>query len=114
MASFTFKSAIIAMTVALTAATTPQCNTNADCLQGYICGTSDGPGDTPPTNVCVALNTCTNATYSKTFGPKCGDSIFCPVGAYCGGGYYDFDGDRVLGQVCVDPATGLLCAAPST
>jgi hypothetical protein len=115
MASFTVKSAIIAMTMVLTAAATPQCTTDADCLSGYICGPSDY-ANIASDKVCVQLKTCTNAPdpqFPKS-GPKCGDSIFCNVGGYCGGGYYTLGGDRYLAQVCVDQATGVKCAQPST
>jgi hypothetical protein len=114
MAGLTLKSAIIAMTMALTATATPQCATNADCLSGYICGPSDTYGSGNTDNVCVQLKTCTNTPDSQfpQFGPKCGDSIFCNVGGYCGGGYYTLDGARYGSEVCVNKATGIQCAAP--
>ncbi|KAI5465070.1 hypothetical protein BGZ63DRAFT_422049 [Mariannaea sp. PMI_226] len=116
MASFTLKSAIIAMTMALTATATPQCATDADCLRGYICGSSDGPGGSAPVNVCVQLNTCTNAPDPQfpNMGPKCGDSTFCNVGGYCGSGYITLNGEQMGALVCVDQATGIKCAQPST
>ncbi|KAI5459620.1 hypothetical protein BGZ63DRAFT_415161 [Mariannaea sp. PMI_226] len=113
MASFTLKSALIAMTMALTATATSQCNTNADCISGYICGVSEGSSDEPPVNVCVQLDSCINTPSSATLGPKCGDSIYCKVGDYCGGGYINLDGERDGALVCVNQATGVQCAAPS-
>jgi hypothetical protein len=110
MASFTLKSALIAMTMALTATATNQCNTNADCIDGYICGVSDTFGSDPPTNVCVQLGSCVTGSGAPNEGPKCGDGIFCSVGAYCGGGYINMDGERVLAFACVNKATGLKCA----
>jgi hypothetical protein len=113
MASVTLKSALVAMTMVLTATAAPQCNTNADCLEGYICGVSDATFGTP-VNVCVALDSCFTESDAPNYGPKCGDSIFCQLGSYCGGGYGELDGERVAGQVCVNRATGIKCARGST
>ncbi|KAL6884463.1 hypothetical protein GGI43DRAFT_419455 [Trichoderma evansii] len=111
MFSLLFQSAVIA-TMALTASAAPQCNTNADCLSGFICG----PGDigTSSDNVCVKTGTCNNKPDPQfpNLGPKCGDSIFCNVGGYCGEGYYKSGGDTILAQVCVNAATGAKCAEP--
>lgn len=114
MASFTIKSALVAMTMALTATATNQCNKDTDCVSGYICGVSAPLGTDPAVNVCVQINTCTNAPdpqFPKN-GPKCGDSIYCNVGAYCGDGYITLDGEREGALVCVNQATGLKCARP--
>ncbi|EHK19812.1 uncharacterized protein TRIVIDRAFT_224489 [Trichoderma virens Gv29-8] len=113
MFSLLFKSAaIMTATMALTSSAAPQCNTNADCLSGFICG----PGDigTSTDNVCVKTGTCTNQPDSQfpNLGPKCGDSIFCNVGGYCGEGYYKSGSDTILTQVCVNAATGAKCAEP--
>ncbi|KFG82780.1 hypothetical protein MANI_004003 [Metarhizium anisopliae] len=116
MTQVTIKSAIIAMGMALTATAVPQCATDADCLSGYICGPSDYSGSGNTDNVCVQLQSCMN-TPDPEFpqnGPKCGASTFCNVGGFCGGGYYDVNGNRVGTEVCVNQATGVRCAAPST
>ncbi|KAL7905435.1 hypothetical protein GGI35DRAFT_460708 [Trichoderma velutinum] len=117
MFSLLFKSAaIMTATMALTSSAAPQCSTDADCISGYICGPSDYAGSSSTDNVCVQLKSCTNAPDPQfpNYGPKCGDSIFCNVGGYCGGGYITLDGERVGAEVCVNSATGVKCAAPST
>jgi len=115
MVGLLFQSAIIAATVALAScAATPQCNTNADCLPGFICGPSDI--GTSTSNVCVKIGTCNSKPDSQfpNNGPKCGDSIFCNVGGSCGEGYYKSGDETILTQVCVNAATGADCAEPST
>lgn len=111
MISLLFGSAIMTATVALAACTgTPQCNTNADCNSGYICGPSDV--GTSTCNVCVKTGTCNNKPdpqFPKN-GPKCGDSIFCNVGGFCGEGYFKMNGETILAEVCVNAATGAKCA----
>ncbi|OAQ70486.1 hypothetical protein VFPPC_15586 [Pochonia chlamydosporia 170] len=115
MAGLVFKSTLIAITMALSAsaAATSQCNSNADCMPGYICGPSDFAFSGTSSNVCVHIGTCSNAPDPQfpNEGPKCGDSIFCNVGGYCGEGYYKSGGDTILTQVCVDKNTGLDCAS---
>ncbi|PON30793.1 hypothetical protein TGAM01_v200213 [Trichoderma gamsii] len=115
MFSLLFQSAIMTATMALTASAAPQCNTNADCLSGFICGTSDFSGSSSD-KVCVKIGTCNNKPDPQfpNLGPKCGDSIFCNVGGYCGEGYFTMGGERILSQVCVNAATGVKCAEPST
>ncbi|KAL7897155.1 hypothetical protein HDV63DRAFT_405881 [Trichoderma sp. SZMC 28014] len=112
MFSLLFKSAIMTATVALTASAAPQCNTNADCLSGFICGPSDFAQSSSTDNVCVKTGTCNSKPDPQfpKFGPKCGDSIFCNVGGSCGEGYSNSGGDRILTQVCVNAATGTKCA----
>ncbi|KAG5982252.1 hypothetical protein E4U55_002143 [Claviceps digitariae] len=102
--------------LALAANAVPQCNTDADCIAGYICGPSDYAFTSNKENVCVDLNSCTNKPDPQfpNQGPKCGDSIFCNVGGYCGQGYYTLNGERFLAQVCVNKATGVKCAAPAS
>ncbi|KAG5927418.1 hypothetical protein E4U42_002290 [Claviceps africana] len=102
----------LAAVLAVTAHGAPQCATNADCLAGYICGPSDYAFSSNTDNVCVDLNTCTNKPDPQfpNEGPKCGDSIFCNVGGYCGQGYYTVNGDRFATQVCVNKETGVQCA----
>ncbi|KAL7952158.1 hypothetical protein V8C34DRAFT_299970, partial [Trichoderma compactum] len=113
--SLLFQSAIITATMALTASAAPQCNTNADCLSGFICGPSDFGGSSSD-NVCVKTGTCNNKPDPQfpNLGPKCGDLIFCNVGGYCGEGYFNMGGERILSQVCDNAATGAKCAEPST
>ncbi|PTB35267.1 uncharacterized protein TrAFT101_011356 [Trichoderma asperellum] len=111
MFSLLLKSAaIMTATMALTSSAAPQCKTNADCLSGFICGPSDIGTSTD--NVCVKTGTCNNKPDPQfpKLGPKCGDSIFCNVGGYCGEGYYKSGGDTILAQVCVNAATGAKCA----
>ncbi|KAG6007062.1 hypothetical protein E4U21_006422 [Claviceps maximensis] len=110
------KSIALTTLLAVTANAAPQCATNADCIAGYICGPSDYAFSPRKENVCVDLNSCTNQPDPQfpNLGPKCGDSIFCNVGGYCGEGYYVLNGERFLAQVCVDKATGLKCAAPAS
>lgn len=116
MPSKTLKSIALTALLALTASAVPQCTTNADCIPGFICGPSDYQFSDNKDKVCVKLGTCSNKVDPQfpNYGPKCGDSIFCNVGGYCGEGYYDVYGERFLTQVCVDGATGKQCAAPTT
>jgi len=115
MSGLGIKAAIIAMGMTLTATASPQCATDTDCLSGYICGPSDYAGSGND-NVCVQLKSCVSTPdpqFPKN-GPKCGDSTFCNVGGSCGGGYYDLNGQRFGAEVCVNKATGVKCAAPSS
>ncbi|OAQ62455.1 hypothetical protein VFPPC_14130 [Pochonia chlamydosporia 170] len=115
MSNFSIKSAIVAMSLALTATASPQCATDADCLSGYICGPNDTAGSSDTSNVCVQLKSCSDTPDPQfpQYGPKCGDSVFCNPGGFCGGGYVDIDGQREGALACVDHATGLKCAAPA-
>ncbi|KAG5924719.1 hypothetical protein E4U53_003388 [Claviceps sorghi] len=107
-----FTSLGLAALLAVAAHAASQCTTNADCLPGYICGPSDYSFSSNTDNVCVDLNTCTDKPDPQfpKLGPKCGDSIFCNVGGFCGQGYYTINGERFLTQVCVNKATGVQCA----